>query len=263
MTLGPIGLHGGGELVPGDEPFLRALLEAAGGPARTRTASRVPGSVEKSEADHRRIVILPTAAAGERPELAVAHARDAFGRIGVELGVSTRVVGAMVLDARSAGDPRWAAAIAGADLIYLPGGDPGLVAGVLRGTLAAGAMLAARARGATVAGASAGAMALAGWTWTRSGGTAGLGFVPGLVVVPHAGRFAGTDLGGARAWLGDGLPDGTGLLALDERTGVLSTAGSAPSRAWRVAGAGRATWLPAGTSEPVVARDGDDLVLDA
>ena len=41
MTLGPIGLHGGGELVPGDEPFLRALLEeeptGPAGPAQQAT----------------------------------------------------------------------------------------------------------------------------------------------------------------------------------------------------------------------------------
>jgi len=261
MTLGPIGLHGGGELTPGDELFLRAILDAAGGPARSRTASCAPGSVEAGDADVRRVVVLPTAAGGERPELAVSHAGDAFAWAASALGVRVRVTGALVVDTRSAGDPRWAATLAGADLVYLPGGDPGRVAGILPGTLAARALLGARARGATIAGASAGAMALADWTWTPAGGAAGLGFVRGLVVVPHAERFADGDLAGARAWLGRSLPDGMGLLALDERTGVLSGPAVGAARTWRVAGAGRAMWLAVGATEAVVARDGDDLAL--
>ena len=261
MTLGPVGLHGGGELVPGDEPFLGAILEAAGRPALARAASCAPGSVEADDADVRRVVVLPTAAAGERPDLAVSHASEAFARVASAVGVRVRVTGAMILDARSAGDPRWAGALAGADLVYLPGGDPGRIAGVLPGTLAAQALTGARARGATIAGASAGAMALAGWTWSRSGGASGLGLVPGLVVVPHAERFPDGDLTGARAWLGADLPAGLGLLALDERTGVLSGSVHGALRTWRVIGTGRAVWLAPGASATVVARDGDELLL--
>src|SRR2546426_502412 len=56
---------------------------------------------------------------------------------------------------------------------------------LLVGPLALAAIRMARARGAVVAGASAGGMALAEWSWTPAGGVRGLGFVGGLAVVPH------------------------------------------------------------------------------
>jgi peptidase E len=260
MTLGPIGLHGGGELMPGDEPFLREILALAAAPADARAARCVPASPDSADPSVRRVVVLPTAAAAERPELAVEHAGDAFERVAAGLGVAVRVTGAMVLDAETAGDPRWTSALAGADLVYLPGGDPGRIPRALRGSLALHAILGARARGAVVAGASAGAMALAPWTWTRGGGIDGLDLVAGLVVVPHAERFA-AGAGDWRAWLGPSLPPSLGILALDERTGVVSGEGAGAARRWHVAGPGRAGWLAPGEREPQVATDGGTLLL--
>ena len=83
---GPLALHGGGEFHPGHEPFLRALLDAADAAARERTASGTPartaaGAVTDAGEDGshgrahrrkapgpivRRVVIVPTAAGGER-----------------------------------------------------------------------------------------------------------------------------------------------------------------------------------------------------
>ena len=54
-----------------------------------------------------------------------------------------------------------------AHVIHLPGGDPDLLPAVLRGTPAWAAILRAYVAGACVAGASAGAMALAERLWTR------------------------------------------------------------------------------------------------
>src|SRR5258708_24712674 len=51
----------------------------------------------------------------------------------------------------------------GAGLIYLTGGDPGLLAQTLRGTRVWAAMVAAWRAGAGLAGSSAGAMALCEW----------------------------------------------------------------------------------------------------
>jgi cyanophycinase-like exopeptidase len=266
MTLGPIGLHGGGELMPGDEPFLRAILHRAADLADARVAGRAPGSPGATDRPVRRIVVLPTAAAAERPDLAVEHARVAFGRIAAGLGIDVRVTAAMVVDAVTAGEPRWVAALAGADLVYLPGGDPGRIPAALRGSLALRAMLEARARGAVIAGASAGAMALAPWTWTPRGGVTGLGLVPGIVVVPHAERFAGAGAGTAdawRRWLGDTVPSDLGILALDERTGVVSGEAVGGGRRWEVAGAGRVRWMAPGASDPVTAANGDLLLLPA
>jgi len=265
VTLGPIGLHGGGELEPGDEPFLRAILCRAAVPADARAAGYVSSDAGATDPSVRRIVVLPTAAAAERPDLAVEHARAAFERVAVEMGIDVRVTAAMVVDAVTAGEPRWAAALADADLVYMPGGDPGRIPTALRGSLAFEAMLDARARGAVLAGASAGAMALAPWTWTPRGGVTGLGLVPGIVVVPHAERFAGAGAGGAwRRWLGDTVPSDLGILALDERTGIVSCeAVGSCRRRWEVAGAGRVRWMARGASEPVIAANGDPLLLPA
>jgi cyanophycinase-like exopeptidase len=276
MSPGTIGLHGGGELVRGDEPFLRAILRRAAEAAPDRRASGTsPGHDGGTPGDAGdaggvgggvhgratiRVVVLPVAAGGERPELAVAHAKDAFLRTAAELALAVEVVGVAVVDERSAADPEPAAIVAAADLVYLPGGDPGRAARSLRASRAGRAVLAAHALGATIAGASAGAMALCGWAWTPDGGETGLGLVPGVVVVPHADRFADAELAGTRAWA-RGAPADAGILALDERTGVLSGASGAGGR-WQVAGRGRAAWIePGGT--PVVARDGEEMDLPA
>ncbi|HSL35135.1 MAG TPA: Type 1 glutamine amidotransferase-like domain-containing protein, partial [Candidatus Limnocylindrales bacterium] len=156
----------------------------------------------------------------------------------------------------SAADPALADLIACADLVYLPGGDPDLVPAILGRPAAAGRALAeARRRGAVVAGASAGAMALADWSWTPQGGVAGLGFVRGFAIVPHYDEVRRLE------WQTnlDGLaPDGLGYLGLDERTGVISDGGG-----WTVAGEGAAYWFARGSAEPVVARHGERIDLPA
>lgn len=257
MTRGVIGLHGGGELVPGDEPFLRAILAAAAEATAARLAACVPASVDGGRTA---AVILPAAAGGERPDLAVAQARAALGRVAGELGMTVRIRVAEVVDRRTAEDPVAAAMIVGADLVYLPGGDPDRAAHALVASAAGRALLAAHARGAAIAGASAGAMALCGWTWTHGGGRPGLGLVPEITVAPHADRHADGALADARLRLG-GLPVGMGVVALDERTGILSGTSVAAGRRWRVVGPGRAAWLPPGSEATVVARDGESLVL--
>ena len=96
---GPIALHGGGEFQPGDEPFLRRLLEVA---LASRGRAR--------PADPLRIAIVPTAAARGRPDLVGAHGTAAFERVAASRGVAGRldpdpVEVVEVLDAASAADP--------------------------------------------------------------------------------------------------------------------------------------------------------------
>ena len=248
---GPIGLHGGGEYVEGDEPFLDALLEAAAIVAATRSGARAAPS-----GDAIRVVLLPTAAGRGRPELAAATGREAFERRAAAAGLRAAVEVARVVDAASAADPHSAEQLAGADLIHLPGGDPDLVPAVLRGSRALDALEAAWRRGAVIAGASAGAMGLAEWTWTPNGGIRGLGFVRGIAVVPHYDDVRRTRWQQA---LDEVAPGGIGYLGLDERTGVLSTADGS---GWRVAGRGAAYWFAPGASAPQIGRDGEivDLV---
>ncbi len=232
---GSIALHGGGEFLPGDERFLTALLDL------------VPQT-----SDPVRVAVIPSAAARGRPDLAAAHGVEAFGRIGSSSGRGVDAVAVPVIDAASAADPALAATIAGADIIHFPGGDPDLIPTLLPDSAAWEAVLGARASGAVLAGASAGAMALGGWTWTRAGGVPGLGLVPNLIVVPHATADSWEDV---RARFGTSVPPSFAAIGLAERTGVIVP----PDGPWRVVGEGEVRWLPPAASEPVVLRDGDSI----
>ena len=215
-----VALHGGGEYVTGDEPAMDALVAAG---AMARTAVGDVGSI--------RVVLVPTAAARHRPDLAAATGRRAFEAAGARAGLVVEVTVTSVLDDRSAEDPANVARLGTAHLIHLPGGDPDLLPAVLRGTPAWAAILRAHGAGACVAGASAGAMALAGRLWTPDGPVDGLGLVPGIAVLPHF------DPGRATAWRSVVDPDGRlTWLGLDERTLVIGR----PGGTWTVAGSGRA-----------------------
>ena len=243
---GPIALHGGGEFLPGDEPFLDALLEAAA----VAAADRGRRSPEPS-----RIVVLPAAAARHAPDRAGAFGVAAFEQRARVTDRRVMVDVASVVDPASAEDPRVVAVIASADLIHLPGGDPDLIPALLGSSAAGRALATAHRTGAVIAGASAGAMALADWTWTRQGGIPGLGLIHGLIVVPHYDDIR------RMAWqtsLEAVAPVGLGYLGLDERTGVISGDGR-----WRVVGEGAAYWFASGGTSPVVARQGDRLDLRA
>src|ERR1051325_1280728 len=126
-------LVGGDEFKSGNEEQDRLLVEHRGqGPA----------------------YVVPTAAARQRPDLAVATAQRWFPSLGltvIELPVLKRsdaVAARNVVLAETAG------------LLYLTGGDPGLVVDVLRDSPVWRAMLSAWRAGAALAGSSAGAMAL-------------------------------------------------------------------------------------------------------
>ena len=231
---GPIALHGGGEFQAGDEPSLQRLLElAAGRPGR-------------SASDPVRVAIVPTAAARGRPALVGSHGIDAFERVAATMAwpsgggaVEVNVIG--ILDATSAADAALAASLAAADLIHLPGGDPDLIPTVMAGATAWEAILTAHRAGAVLAGASAGAMALAPWTWTPGGGVSGLGLVDGLVVVPHASTHGWA---GAVERFRNGIPPALGLLGVAERTAAISRPGEGGT--WDVVGEGEVRWLAPG-----------------
>lgn len=211
---GPLALVGGDELNPGNEPQDELLAAAAGdGPA----------------------FVLATAAARHRPELAVAHARDWFARFGLdveELPVRT---------AKQARSEEVVDRAAQGRFFYLIGGDPGIVADILRGSPVWEAIVGAWVAGAALAGSSAGAMAMGSWTLTR-GRFPGdhersyrdaLGLVPGLAVLPHFGTFG-------RSWIGSALagrPSEEVVLAgIDERTAAVWS-----EDGWRAMGEGAVT----------------------
>jgi cyanophycinase-like exopeptidase len=245
---GPVALHGGGEFLAGDEPFLAALLASA--------ARRI------ADARPIRVVIVPTAAARGRPHLAAALGVAAIERVAKVEGLDVVAGAVAVIDAGSAADPGLAARLAEADLIHFPGGDPDLIPTIMLGSAAWTAIEAARARGALLVGASAGAMALAPWTWSVAGGLAGLGIVPGLIVVPHADR---------RTWaaaldrFGTWGPVELGGLGLGERTGVITedVAPASGGISWRVVGPGEVFWQAVRSGPTVVARAGDTVETPA
>lgn len=218
-TAGPVALVGSGEFLPVMEEIDAALM--AGRPARA--------------------VFLPTASAPEGPERV-----DYWMRLGTEhsrrLGVEP--VPLAVLDREDASDPAKAAAVAGAGLVYLSGGNPGYLADTLRGTVVLEAILAAWKAGAALAGCSAGACALTALADnTQTGDTRpGLAVVPELVVLPHFDRIEEWRPGIVDRSLAD-LAARQILVGIDEETALISGNGD-----WRVAGR-QQVWIVEGDGQ--------------
>jgi cyanophycinase-like exopeptidase len=165
----------------------------------------------------------------------------------------------LIVDAESANESALGDRLKQADLIYLPGGDSDLLPGLMPDSLAWRSILAAHSRGAVIAGASAGAMALAPRTWTPHGWLDGLGLVHGLVVVPH---YNGFDPRGWDATLDELNAAGLGYLGIDERTGVLSSPNGTTPATWRVVGTGHVEWFPL-RGERVIGTSGATISLPA
>ena len=133
----------------------------------------------------------------------------------------------MIVDVRTRADaeqPAFAAAIAGAGLIYLSGGNPAYLAETLRDTAVWHAIVAAHQAGAAVAGCSAGAMVLSDWAprirdlkWPQP---SGLGLVQHLRVIPHFDVMPSRVPDVLRKAL-TRLPAGTTLIGIDEDTALV------------------------------------------
>jgi cyanophycinase len=219
MTEGPLALVGGDELKPGNEPQDRVLVEAAGGgPA----------------------YVLATAAARQRPDLAIENAHRWFGALGLDVEELPATRRSHVTSAELAERAR------GARFFYLVGGDPGIVPRLLGGSPLWRAIVGAWRGGAALAGSSAGAMALGEWTLVRERMpgddrrryTPALGVVPGVAVLPHYDTFG-------HRWVDSALSaaprDGVVLVGPDERTAALWRDGS-----WAVLGDGGVTVISRG-----------------
>jgi cyanophycinase len=208
-----LALVGGDEFHPGNEEQDRMLVAAARpGPA----------------------FAVPTAAARQGPEQAVQHATRWFGQLGLELR-ELRVL------KRSDANSRELAEVARAGgFFYLVGGDPGLVAQVLRGSRVWSAIFEAWRGGASLAGSSAGAMALCSHTLIRATWpnrfdrrpNEALGVIPDAAVLPHYDTFGHRWIESAQRE----LPDVT-LLGIDERTAATWT----EQGGWHAAGPGTVT----------------------
>src|SRR5438128_3071566 len=177
--------------------------------------------------------VVPTAAARQGPEEAVAHATAWFQQFGLHLDELP------VLKRADANSRELSELARGGGFFYLVGGDPGLVAQVLRESRVWSAIVDAWERGASLAGSSAGAMALCSHTliratWpdrTNRRPADALGLVPSVAVLPHYETFGHRWVESARRE----LPDVT-LLGIDERTAAVWS-----RDAWSAAGPGVVT----------------------
>lgn len=135
-----------------------------------------------------RVVVLPTAAGGEDPGDWAYRGVEHFTRLGAQS------VALMVLDRIHASDPAHVAEIERADLVYFSGGKPARLMAAIEASPLFDGMLRARANGAWIVGASAGAMVLGDWTLVHTEAdphgtptiwTIGLGMLQGIATVPH------------------------------------------------------------------------------
>jgi len=194
---GVLVLNGGDEFHPGNDEQDRILASAA------------------SRGD---AYVVPTAAARQGPEQAVAHATEWFARLGLQLHELS------VLKRADANSKELAERVRTGGFFYLVGGDPGLVAQVLAGSRVWTAMFEAWRDGAALAGSSAGAMALCSHTLIRATWpnrfnrrpAAALGAVPDTAVLPHFDTFGHKWIESAQREL-----PGTTLLGIDERTAAV------------------------------------------
>jgi cyanophycinase len=218
-----VALVGAGEFLAPMAEFDRGLLESTG---RMRP----------------RVVILPTASArdGERTfrtwaDMGVEH----FTALGAE------VEPVLVRTAAEGHDGAALQAIGEADLVYLSGGHPRYLLDVLRKSPLGDALTQAHARGAVIAGCSAGAMAIVGRTmdfrflpkvrvpmpfpvrWPE-----GLALVDRIAVLPHYDAWPEP----LSAFVALQAPRGSIILGIDEETAVVGRGG-----AWQVHGRGRVT----------------------
>jgi cyanophycinase len=192
-----LALVGGDEFNPGNEEQDRMLAAAAS-----------PGEA----------FVVPTAAARQKPEQSVAHAIKWFGQLGLELKELP------VLKRADASSAVLAERARAGGFFYLVGGDPGLVATVLRGSAVWKAMFEAWREGAALAGSSAGSMALCSHTLVRATWpnrfnrrpAEALGLVPRTAVLPHYDTFGNRWVESAQA----AAPD-LCLLGIDERSAAV------------------------------------------
>jgi cyanophycinase len=216
---GLVALVGSGEFTLAMEPVDRALLEATG---RSRP----------------RVAVVPTASWPDGEETFrrwLEQGRSHFAALGAEVeGVDLRT-------RDDALDAAFAQAIGEADLVYLSGGKPDYLLGVIEGTPVEAVIRSVHERGGVVAGCSAGAMVLGavqprvgvrpifrspvGWRHA-------LHLVDGVAILPHYDAFPEP----LAAALALAAPRGVTVVGIDEETAAVGRDGS-----WRVEGRGRVT----------------------
>jgi cyanophycinase len=213
---GTLALLGGGEWQPGCRPIDEQLLETSG---------------------TKEVVVLPTAAAYERPDKVVERATHWFE----ELGAIVRPV--MVLNRRDAEDDANVKAVKGAAFVYLSDGSPLHLRSVLKESSLLAVIVAAYRNGGVLAASGAGATVLGDPMVDPRGGayTVGLGVVSNLAVFPYHGTAADH----LRKRSIELLADHAVLAGVDEHTALIRP----PDAPWRAVGAGDVTVYSDGATQ--------------
>ena len=162
-----------------------------------------------------RVAIVPTAAAFENPGLAASNGVRHF------TGLGASAYGLDVVRREDAENPRIAAQLDGAHLIYFTGGSPEHLHSVLAGSPLLAAVSAACDAGAIWAGSSAGAMVLGSVMRRPSSGSPvspALDIVPNVMVLPHHER---SDPNAVVEQLSGSATFGLCALGIDGGSGVL------------------------------------------
>ena len=173
------------------------------------------------------VLVLPTGAAYEHPQRLVDQAVAYFQ----SLGVTAR--GLMVVGRPDAQDEANAAAVAGAQFVYLAGGSALHLRSVLKESPVWDALLHAWNGGAAVAGSSAGAMALGDPMVDPRGGafTLGLGLVEQVAFIPHFDEWSPEKAHRVFQLAPAGVP----VVSIHTQTALVR----APDGAWSTSGAGK------------------------
>ncbi len=187
-------LLGGDEFRPQCEPVDRYLLASIGKPRP-------------------HVLVLPTAAAAERPELAASNGVNYFSRLGA------KAEPLMVLNTRDANDPMLSEKALEADILYLTGGNPHHLLEALQNSLLLSTMSKLLEADGTLAGSSAGAMVMGSYMRSRSGEwTRALDIIKGVAVLPHHER---ADPSQVASQLIESAPERLHILGIDAQTGCL------------------------------------------
>jgi cyanophycinase len=225
MMNGQIALVGGNEFRPDCEAMDRTLLGLLG--------------------PQPRVLILPTAAARQSPELAAQNGIRYFQSL------NARAEAAMILDEETSRQPSFLSQIQSADLCYFTGGDPVHLLQTMRDSPAWKAILNRWKEGGMLAGSSAGAMILGGKLWAPGQGWRnGLGLLPEIGVIPHHASLASRwDASRLRETLAPEMV----LVGIDEATAL-----AGPS--WKVIGEGKAVLYRGNKKE--IFRSGQTIPVD-
>ena len=168
-----------------------------------------------------RVAIIPTAAAYENPQLAASNGIRHFSGLGAD------AYSVDVIQRADAENPRIAAQLDGADVIYFTGGSPEHLHTVLAGSPLLDAVVAANAAGTTWAGSSAGAMVLGAVMRRPSSGSPvspALDVVANVMTLPHHER---SDPEAVLSQLAGREYTGLTVLGIDGGSGVLLEPGGA------------------------------------